>query len=72
VRGKLEPVTFYEVFETEAPEAVVLKRKSRFEFEKAVSLYREGKREEARLLFDQIIKENPTDLPALYFRSEKG
>ena len=69
LQGETEEVAIYEVFELNAPEVVLLKRQSRTEFEKAVTLFREGHREEALALFDKIAQANPADLPAAKWKT---
>lgn len=64
LRGKIKPITIYEVFETDLPEVVLLKRETRAQFEEAVTLFHEKKYVEAKKLFEAIIERNPRDIPA--------
>ena len=64
VRGKSQPITVYEIFETDLPDIIRLKSQTRVEFENAIALYHAEKFEEAIDLMESIVQTNKNDIPA--------
>jgi two-component system sensor histidine kinase ChiS len=64
VEGRKKPVSIYELFQTDSPEDVRWKQKTRPHFEKAVSLFQAGQLAEAQALFRAILKAHPDDRAA--------
>lgn len=65
VTGRKTAVTVYEVFAGDEDDQISRKRKSRAEFEAALSLYREGQFADSHRLLDSQIEANPEDQAAV-------
>jgi class 3 adenylate cyclase/FixJ family two-component response regulator len=61
VKGKSEKVSVYEVFDADAPEVHAGKLATLPTFTAALSLYNQGKLDEARNLFADCLRQNPLD-----------
>lgn len=66
VKGKSLPIKIYEVFNHNAPDEMQLKKDSASLFASALHHYEAKQFDEASRLFEQIIINNPNDLPAKY------
>ncbi|MBI1924080.1 response regulator [Candidatus Poribacteria bacterium] len=64
VRGRLEPVTVYEVFDGDSPHLIKLKTRTRPDFEEGLRLYRQKKFAEALQRFNQVLQTNTQDQTA--------
>ncbi|MGD1803888.1 AAA family ATPase [Dapis sp. BLCC M126] len=64
VKGKSQKVTIYEVFDTDMPEVKEGKLKTLEQFTQAIFLYKSGRSLEARQLFAECLKVNPSDVVA--------
>ncbi len=67
LKGKREPVSVFEVFDADPPEARARKLGSRRQFEKAIQAFFNDDIETARRLFSAIQDENPADGAAAYY-----
>ncbi len=56
VKGKLEPVTVYEVFDGDLPEIVQLKQQTLANFEQGIALYRSKEFSQALDCFDKVLQ----------------
>jgi len=63
VRGIREPVTIYEVYDTDSPEQLVLKQKYQRNFQEAILEYRRGNFNLALEILKNCLQENPEDFP---------
>jgi predicted ATPase/class 3 adenylate cyclase/GAF domain-containing protein len=61
VKGKSQPVTVYEVFETDSPEIKQGKLATRETFTEALSLYNQGNKHDAGCLFADCCQKNKRD-----------
>jgi adenylate cyclase len=68
LKGKMKPVTIYEIFNGDQPEMIERKRESREEFEKAVALFSMGDYVNALAAFSSLIKINPHDKTLISFQ----
>ncbi len=69
VKGKTEPVSVFEVFDLDPTEMRIVKQVTRTEFEKGIMALHRGEYDEARKLFEGILRANPEDeAAALYIR----
>ena len=67
VKGIEEPVYIYEVFDNDPQEVREAKWGSREIFAKALTAYRAGEFAEAKVLFDDCVRECPQDACAQFF-----
>jgi adenylate cyclase len=67
VRGKMEPVSIFEVFDLDTMEVRNLKQSYSADFEKGLRLMNEGQLDEALRLFEGIHMLNPGDIAALLY-----
>src|SRR5690606_28009515 len=63
VRGRMQYITVYEVFENDPAPVSLLKKQTQADFENGVYRYHEKKYTEALKIFENIIKINPQDMP---------
>ncbi len=69
VKGKTEPVSVFEIFDLDPKEMRIVKQVTRMEFEKGVMALHSGDYQEARQLFEGILRANPDDAASsLYIR----
>ncbi|MEO8892266.1 MAG: adenylate/guanylate cyclase domain-containing protein [Coleofasciculaceae cyanobacterium] len=68
VRGKLETVSIYEIFDAEEPELYQGKLATKLEFEQALLLYHLGAYKDAAQLFGHCLFLNPNDTVAQIYR----
>jgi PAS domain S-box-containing protein len=61
VKGKSAVVTIYEIYDADSPESVILKDKTRDDFEVGFVLYHSGEAQDARLLFENVLHVNGHD-----------
>ncbi|MBE9041023.1 response regulator [Oscillatoriales cyanobacterium LEGE 11467] len=61
VRGKVEKVGVFEVFEADPPDRKQAKLATKMMFEMALIYYERGRTQEARPLFDRCLQQNPWD-----------
>jgi PAS domain S-box-containing protein len=61
VKGKSKEVTIYEVFDAEPPESVILKEKTRDDFEAGFMLYHCEEFYDARSYFEKVLQANSND-----------
>jgi len=61
VKGKSEEITIYEVFDAESPESVILKEKTRDDFESGFILYHCEEFYDARPYFEKVLQANSND-----------
>jgi len=66
-RGKSKYTTVFEIFESDAPEMVKLKKETFLEFESAVNHFDKREFKNAQKLFDRILEKNPQDSAARVF-----
>ncbi len=71
-RGKSTVTHAYEVFESDEPVTVKLKKETKNEFEKAVFYYDKKEFKEAHIIFESILKQNPSDKPASLYLKNTG
>lgn len=64
VKGKLNLITIYEVFDNDPEALIALKSQMLHEFEDGVDLFQKQKYSDALAVFKKIFKLNPHDLPA--------
>jgi adenylate cyclase len=67
LRGKEKTVGVYECFDADPPEVAAKKRETRALFERAIALFDAGDRQQAALVFEQVLRENPDDAAAASF-----
>jgi class 3 adenylate cyclase len=67
-RGKSTFTAVYEVFESDDPTVVKLKKESIADFETAVAHYEKQELHEAQALFNDILEKNPSDTPASIYQ----
>jgi len=67
VKGKLETVTVYEVFDADLPEVKVGKLATMQVFAEAISLYNADAFDDAMLLFADCLRQNPWDQVAQFY-----
>ncbi|MFP4362951.1 MAG: ATP-binding protein [Spirochaetia bacterium] len=70
IKGKMESVTVFEVFEGETVQIIEKKRSSQRPFEEAVNDYMKMEFQKAKELFKFILMENSDDLAAEYYYKE--
>lgn len=69
VKGKTQPVSVFEIFDLDPKEMRIVKQVTRKEFEKGIMALHRGDFNEARKLFEGILRANPEDEAArLYLR----
>lgn len=61
VKGKLEEVTVYEVYDADSPESIVLKDDTREDLELGFVLYHSSEFADAQPFFEKVWQVNPTD-----------
>ncbi len=61
VKGKIEPVSIFEVFDGETETVVEVKRRTKPDFEEGVSLYYDKRFAEASEKFHDVLEQNPED-----------
>lgn len=66
--GKIEPVTLWEVFDSDPPDIINYKLDIAMIFEEAVSFYLSNQFEEAQELFQDCLVRNPQDKTAQFYR----
>jgi len=64
VKGKKEPVSIYEIFDSDPEKIIELKSETKPDFEKGILLYYEKNFSESRTHFDRVLQENPQDKAA--------
>jgi two-component system sensor histidine kinase ChiS len=64
VKGKKEPVSIYEIFDSDPDDIIELKSETKPDFEKGILLYYEKNFSESRVHFDRVLKQNPQDKAA--------
>jgi class 3 adenylate cyclase len=69
VRGKLEPVTVYEIFDADPPELCEAKSDTKSTFESAILQFHARRYHDAGALFQACIDRNPNDRPAQAYLS---
>jgi predicted ATPase/class 3 adenylate cyclase/GAF domain-containing protein len=67
-RGKSSVTTVYEVFDSDDPAVLKLKKESIANFEMAVANYEKQKYREALALFNTILEKNPADKPTSIYQ----
>ena len=67
VKGKLEPVEIYDIFDGESRVNIELKKSTKEDFEEALQLFYSKNFAEASALFNQIVKKNPNDIASMRF-----
>ena len=67
VKGKLEPVEIYDIFDGESREKIELKKSTKNDFEEALQLFYSKNFAEASVIFNQIVKKNPNDIASMRF-----
>jgi class 3 adenylate cyclase len=67
VKGKIDKVTVYEIFNCDSDELAAAKLESRDWFEEAVNCYETGELEKSRVLFRRCIEKAPDDSVASFF-----
>jgi two-component system sensor histidine kinase ChiS len=69
VKGRIEPVSVFEIFEGDPPHVIDLKQQTLTDFEKGLLHYHSHEFETAQARFARVIAANPADKAAeLYFR----
>ncbi|MEG4443235.1 ATP-binding protein [Microcoleus sp. AT9_B5] len=72
VKGKTNPVSVFEIYETETEESIVLKQQTAEIFQEALNFYYEQKFVAAQKVFQNILQINPDDRVAmLYFKRSR-
>jgi len=64
VKGRIQPVSVYEMFSCEPPTVSELKEQTKAEFEEGLSLYYDRKFSEASVQFNQVLERNNQDKAA--------
>ena len=64
VKGRTEPISVYEVLDTEIEEVRDLKLKTQGDFDQGIDYYRAGSFERAKFYFEQVLDVNPEDKTA--------
>ena len=64
VKGKKEPVSVHEVFDSDPQPVVKLKEQTKDDFEQGLCLYYDRKFSEASVKFNQVLEKNPEDRAA--------
>ncbi|MER3475916.1 MAG: adenylate/guanylate cyclase domain-containing response regulator, partial [Leptolyngbya sp. ERB_1_2] len=64
VKGRNEPITVYEVLDAESEENRLLKRQTQPTFEQGIECYRQGKFDQAKYHFEEVLNTNPADKTA--------
>jgi two-component system sensor histidine kinase ChiS len=64
VKGKKDPVSVHEVFDSDPPPAIKLKEQTKDDFEQGLCLYYDRKFSEASVKFNQVLEKNPEDRAA--------
>jgi two-component system sensor histidine kinase ChiS len=67
VKGKVQSVSLFEVFDGESPERIALKGRTKQEFEDAILRFSQRKFADASEAFRKIIEQNPKDRAAALF-----
>ncbi|MEG3863100.1 hypothetical protein [Microcoleus sp. herbarium12] len=67
VKGKVEMVTIYEVFDADLPEIKAAKLATLQLFSEAVSLYNADASDDAAVLFAECLRQNPWDRVAQFY-----
>jgi class 3 adenylate cyclase len=67
VKGRINPLGMYEIYEGLPEEERMLKDSIREDFERGVALYEEGCFADAGLLFEKVLQKAPTDKTARYY-----
>ena len=64
VKGKKDPVSVHEVFDSDPPPVIKLKEQTKDDFEQGLCLYYDRKFSEASVKFNQVLENNPEDRAA--------
>ncbi|MBW4443886.1 MAG: response regulator [Plectolyngbya sp. WJT66-NPBG17] len=64
VKGRNEPITVYEVLDAETEENRLLKRQTQPAFEQGIDCYRQGKFDQAKSYFEEVLGAHPADKTA--------
>ncbi len=64
VKGKKDPVSVHEVFDSDPPAVIELKEKTKDDFEQGLCLYYDRKFSEASVKFNQVLEKHPEDRAA--------
>ncbi len=72
VRGKVQPVTIYEVFDADPPHVLRLKAETVEAFEQGIDAYQRHEISLARSLFEEIVAHNPEDCCARMYADRCG
>jgi two-component system sensor histidine kinase ChiS len=64
VKGKKDPVSVHEVFDSDPPPVIELKEQTKDDFEQGLCLYYDRKFSEASVKFNQVLEKHPEDRAA--------
>ena len=64
VKGKKDPVSVHEVFDSDPPEVIELKKQTKYDFEQGLRLYYDRKFSEASVQFNRVLEKHPGDRAA--------
>jgi adenylate cyclase len=64
VKGRIEPITVYEVLDAETEENRHLKLQTRSTYDQGIECYRQQKFDQARTCFERVLEANPADKTA--------
>ena len=64
VKGKKDPVSVHEVFDSDPPEIIELKEQTKNDFEQGLRLYYDRKFSEASVQFNRVLEKHPGDRAA--------
>ena len=64
VKGKKDPVSVHEVFDSDSPPVIKLKEQTKDDFEQGLCLYYDRKFSEASVKFNQVLEKHPEDRAA--------
>jgi len=64
VKGKKDPVSVHEVFDSDPPEVIELKEQTKNDFEQGLRLYYDRKFSEASVQFNRVLEKHPGDRAA--------
>ncbi len=69
VKGRVEPIDIHEILDGEKEERIVLKQKTRFDFEEGLRYYQHGEFDEARIYFEKVLATHPQDYTAELYKA---